>query len=335
MNDIATQYRIIAAEAGWIEKSVRGRLQFDGADRVSFLQALVTNDIAGLKPGEGAYSAYLTPQGRMITDLHLFIREHSVLAGVPAEAASSLVETFDRLIFTEDVRVSNQSAMRRQFSVIGGRAPEMLARALAVSAEALRALPLWSQIDTGDGFIVRTDDAGDRSPGSSDQGLGSWDVILPAEAVDTVIPVLESAGVVPASRELIDALRIDAGRPMFGIDMTTETIPLEAGLLDRAISQTKGCYVGQEVIIRVLHRGAGRVAKRLVQLTAAAAASIPATGSRITVDGREIGAITSAGWSPRSERAIALGYVSRDHAEPGRVVSIDDSGAATITKLAS
>ena len=326
MHDIATQYRIIAAEAGWIEKSVRGRLRFDGADRVSFLQALVTNEIAALKPGEGAYTAYLTPQGRMITDMHVFMREDSVLADVPAGIAAGLVETFDRLIFTEDVRVSDQSSARRQFSVFGGRAPEMLARALAVPDEALRALPVWSQIDTGDGFIVRTDDV----------DAGSWDVILPADAVDTVLPVLESTGVVPASAEVVDALRIDAGRPLFGVDMTTDTIPLEAGLLDRAISQTKGCYVGQEVIIRVLHRGAGRVAKRLVQMTADAAdASVPAAGAKLYVDGREVGAITSAAWSPRSERAVALGYVAREHAEPGRIVSIDNGATATITKLAS
>src|SRR5262245_5710141 len=109
MNDIANQYRIIsggAAGAGWIEKSVRGRLRFDGADRVSFLQALVTNEIAALPAGAGAYAAYLTPQGRMIADLHIFIRPDSVIADVPAASASSLAEALDRLIFTEDVQVS-------------------------------------------------------------------------------------------------------------------------------------------------------------------------------------------------------------------------------------
>jgi folate-binding protein YgfZ len=160
--------------------------------------------------------------------------------------------------------------------------------------------------------------------------------VLPVAALDTVIPALESAGIVSASRELMEALRIDAGRPLFGIDMTTDTIPLEAGLLDRAISQTKGCYVGQEVIVRVLHRGAGRVANRLMQLVNdSAVATVPARGAKITVDRRDAGVVTSGAWSPTVERGVALGYVSREFAEAGRAVSIDGSGAATITKSAS
>src|SRR3954469_20295525 len=103
MNDIATQYRIITAAAGWIEKSVRGRLRFDGSDRVSFLQALLTNDFGQLHPGSGAYAAYLTPQGRMITDLHVFLRSDCVIADVPAALASELAAKFDLLIFSEDV----------------------------------------------------------------------------------------------------------------------------------------------------------------------------------------------------------------------------------------
>src|SRR4030095_12375703 len=170
MNDIATQYRIIAAGAGWIEKTVRGRVRFDGADRVSFLQALLTNEIASLQPGQGAYSAYLTPQGRMIADLHVFVRTDCVLADVPAASAPALVEAFDRLVFTEDVRIFDPSAEMRQLSVVGGRAAELIGRAFGVSAGALKALPAWSQLDAGGGFVARTDDLQERS----------WDVFLTA-----------------------------------------------------------------------------------------------------------------------------------------------------------
>ena len=326
MNDIATQYRIIAAGAGWIEKSVRGRLQFDGRDRISFLQALLTNDIAALTPGAGAYAVYLTPQGRMITDLHVFVREQSVIADVPVALAPTLTETFDRLLFSEDVTVSNQSAAMIQLSVFGGRAADMLGRALGLAPEALSSLPAWSQLDAGAGFVVRTDDIDD----------GSWDLVVQADAAATVITALESTGIVPASRELVEALRIDAGHPVFGVDMTSDSIPLEAGLLDRAISQSKGCYVGQEVIIRILHRGAGRVAIRLAQMTCDAMdAPVPTPGAKISVDGNEVGLVTSAAWSPRSRGVIALGYLARAHAEPGRAVSMEGSGAATIRKLAS
>src|SRR5688572_6532809 len=181
MNDIAHQYRIIATGALWADKTVRGRLQFDGADRLPFLQALMTNEIAALQPGTGAYTTYLTPQGRMIADLHIFVRPAHVMADVPAASTASLRETFDRLIFAEDVTVSDQSAATRQFTVIGRRAPELLAAALALPPDELRALPLWSQIDIphlGDtGFVVRTDDLDE----------GSWDVVLPANQAEAAL----------------------------------------------------------------------------------------------------------------------------------------------------
>src|SRR6188768_3887390 len=181
MDDIAHQYRIIfgstgrgGAGAGWAEKTVRGRLRFDGADRLSFLQALMTNEIAALQPGAGAYTAYLTPQGRMIADLHIFVRPDHVIADVPALSAASLTETLDRLIFSEDVAVTDRSADLRQLTVIGGRAAELLASALGLSSDSLRGLAVWSQLDfsagVGAGFVVRTDDLAD----------GSWDVVMPA-----------------------------------------------------------------------------------------------------------------------------------------------------------
>ena len=113
--------------------------------------------------------------------------------------------------------------------------------------------------------------------------------------------------------------------------MTDETIPLEAGLLDRAISTSKGCYVGQEVIIRVLHRGAGRVAKKLVQFTLEVGRKeIPRAGATISTDDKPAGRITSAAWSDGQQRVVALGYVHRDVAEVGRRVSIDGRDAEIV-----
>ena len=116
-------------------------------------------------------------------------------------------------------------------------------------------------------------------------------------------------------------MRIERGRPRFGADMTEETIPLEAGLEERAISRTKGCYVGQEVIVRVQDRGHGRVARKLVGLTFDAGSNIPAPRRRVQSADREIGRVTSATWSPALARPIALGYVHRDFTEPGTHVS--------------
>lgn len=317
MNDIATQYRIIAAGAGWAEKNERGRLRFDGADRSAFLHALLTNEIAALPSGAGTYALYLTPQGRMIADLHLFVRPDCLIADVPAALAASLAETFDRLVFAEDVRIANVSAAMRQLAVVGGGAAEVLARAMGLAGGAVRDLPLWSQLDVEAGFVVRTDDADE----------GTWDLLVAEHSADAAIAALGTAGAVPVSGELLDAMRIDAGRPQFGVDMSAETIPLEAGLLDRAISQTKGCYVGQEVIIRVLHRGGGRVAKRLVRIVGdEAGEAVPIPGATISADGRDVGHITSAARSPRLGRIVALGYVSRETAETARTVTLSWPG---------
>ena len=138
------------------------------------------------------------------------------------------------------------------------------------------------------------------------------------------------------SAALIEALRIDAGRPRFGADMTEETIPLEAGLLDRAISTTKGCYVGQEIVIRILHRGGGRVAKRLVTLSF----DEPRNGIRRPVrrsstSDKNIGQLTSVSPSLTTANLIALGYVHRDLAEEGREVLVGDTGIRATGRLDS
>jgi folate-binding protein YgfZ len=119
---------------------------------------------------------------------------------------------------------------------------------------------------------------------------------------------------------------VESGMPLFGRDMDEETIPLEAGIESRAISFTKGCYVGQEVIIRVLHRGHGRVARRLVGLTLDGD-RVPEAGAAIRSGDREIGHVTSSSASPALQRPIALAYLHRDFLEPGTAVTVGDQNA--------
>jgi folate-binding protein YgfZ len=132
---------------------------------------------------------------------------------------------------------------------------------------------------------------------------------------------------VPAlDQETAEALRIERGVPQFNRDMDQETIPLEAGIESRAISFSKGCYVGQEVIIRVLHRGHGRVARKLVGLLCDAL-PVPAPGATVTAAGRDIGHVTSSARSETLDKPIALAYLQRDFLEPGTAVSIDGQAA--------
>jgi folate-binding protein YgfZ len=180
---------------------------------------------------------------------------------------------------------------------------------------------------TGDGVIIA---------GARDLGEPGLDLYVPAPHAAFLADRLRMAGAAVGDLGTWETLRVEAGRPAFGLDMNAETIPLEAGIEGRAISFTKGCYVGQEVIIRVVHRGQGRVAKHLVGLAYVAPAEghpgprQPLSPGDVVMDRngeRRIGQITSAVFSPRLQTTIALGYVSRDFVDPGtRVVASSAAG---------
>src|SRR5207249_2916460 len=142
----------------------------------------------------------------------------------------------------------------------------------------------------------------------TDTGEAGYDVYVERAHLAALKSGLDAAGVVSLDAETAEALRIEAGVPVFGRDMDEDTIPLEAGIESRAISFSKGCYVGQEVIIRVLHRGHGRVARRLVGLTLDGDAA-PRTGAPVQSDNREIGNVTSSTVSPALKKPIALAYL--------------------------
>lgn len=298
-----------------------GRLRFEGPDAASFLHALVTNDVEGLVPGRGCYAAWLTPQGRMITDLLLLRDETGVWAEVPEGMAPALQARFDQLIFSEDVRVSDVTADWTATLVVGAEAVAAVAAATGADPADIEALPVFGHLTVGDFRVVRTDET----------ALPTFQVWSQPKTTSEVV----FSDTTPTS-EVVSGLRIEAGRPKFGVDMTTDTIPLEAGLLDRAISQTKGCYVGQEVIVRILHRGGGKVVRHLMTLEFGdAVTEVPAAGTPLVAggDGKEVGAVTRAAHSPTTGRVIALGYVHRDAATVGQVLQ-SPAGAVTITGFA-
>ncbi|MEO8071016.1 MAG: glycine cleavage T C-terminal barrel domain-containing protein [Acidobacteriota bacterium] len=329
MNGISDQYRTITDGAGWLDRRNRGRVRVDGRDGVKFLQALLSNDVARLKENEGIFATYLTPQGRMIADLTIYHRGSWLLADVAPGLAARLTARLDQVIFAEQVTVTDASAAIVELSVVGGRAAAVVAQALSLDEARLGALAENEQLTAPDArmWVARAGDA--RLPMFSifadADGAADASGTQTAAAFDVIVSRLEDAGARPLSGDLADALRVDAGRPAFGIDMTEETIPLEAGLLDRAISTTKGCYVGQEVVIRILHRGGGRVARRLVTMAIdPATASGIAAGAVLSREGRDIGRMTTVASSLTTDGVVALGYVQRELAEVGQRLALRD-----------
>jgi folate-binding protein YgfZ len=307
------QYNAAHNSAALIERSAQGTVTLTGADRASFLHALLTNDVAGLPKGRGVYAAYLTPQGRMISDMRVIETGSRMLLSVDRHVAAPLAERFDKLVFSEDVQAKDASDIA-VLGVHGPSAARMIQHATGVSVADLQ-----SQYDniTVESLTIVRDDA---------LGVLGYDVYLPVSDRDAIRAKLIEAGAEQVSDEVAEALRIEAGRPRFGVDMTTDTIPLEAGIEDRAISFTKGCYVGQEVIVRVMHRGHGRVARRLMSIVITVG-DVPARGDKILLGDRAVGEITSATASPRMGSPLALGYVQREHAVAGTEVTVGGSQA--------
>jgi folate-binding protein YgfZ len=279
-------YRTLRETAGAVRRTDRGVLSVGGADRATWLQGLVTSDVLALAPGRRCYAAYLTPQGRMITDMHVVALADRLLLDVPAALAAPLAARLDELIFAEDTQVIDESSSLDVWGVYGPAAERAVRQATAA--------PL--------------DDAGYGVPGFAlylERGLA-----LPAGVAE--LPQVDLV--------TLDVLRIEAGTPKFFADMDEHTIPLEAGIEDRAISFTKGCYVGQEVIVRVMQRGGGRVARKLVRLAIAAPAIEP--GARLVSGDREVGRVTSAAFSPALGAVAALGYVHRGFTDSGTCLTV-------------
>jgi folate-binding protein YgfZ len=313
-------YQLARTAAAIVDRSARGWVVVSGADRRSYLHGLLTNDIASLQAGQGCYAAYLTPQGRMIADLWVYELGDVLLVSMIRDVKPTVLARLDQFIFTEDVQLGDVSDTFAATAVIGPRAAEAIAVAAAAAVEPLTTLPEHGNVrivfEGQPAIVLSTTDTGERG----------YDVLVAAGQAARLRERLHAAGAVDVDERVAEALRLEAAIPLFHRDMDEETIPLEAGIESRAISMTKGCYVGQEVIVRVLHRGHGRVARRLVGLTVNATAPPPA-GASVQADGREVGSVTSSAMSPAIGKPIALAYVHRDFVAAGTTVRVNDSDA--------
>ena len=332
------QYESARERAGLIDRSDRGKIAVAGNDHAPFLHAMLTNDIAALRPGTGCYAALLTPQGRLITDVRVIELGEMALLDMHRSMARPFIERMDQFIFSEDVRLGDLTEALDEIRVVGPEAARVVAGALR-EASGERDLPSAGDLA---GFAefrsLRLPFRGSVAvlAATSDAGVAGFDLYTERTDAEIVRRAVTEAGATLLSDETAEVLRVEAGIPAFPLDMDTETIPLEAGIEGRAISFTKGCYPGQEVIIRILHRGHGRVARRLVGLSIGGKNEVPARGDTLRAGEKEVGRVTSAVLSPALGRPIALGYVHHDFAEPGTSVVIVHGGThleATVTRL--
>jgi folate-binding protein YgfZ len=295
----------------------RAQIGVAGKDRATYLQGLLTNDIPALTAGTGCYAAWLTPQGRMLTDLHVFESGDMILLDVPADQLQPTLQRLDQFLFSEDVQLQDLAGTLRGVWVHGPGAAGIIETVVVGVA----GLAGWADYRNARGSF----DGNAAVVARVDQlGVPGFCIYVAPSTEAALVETLTRAGARAVNAAALETARIEAGYPLFGVDMTDGTIPLEAGIEQRAISFTKGCYVGQEIIIRVLHRGHGRVARRLMGLRIDG--DLPVPGAKLFAAGREVGAVTSAARSPR-HGTIALGYLHRDFVAPGTSIEVERDGA--------
>jgi tRNA-modifying protein YgfZ len=311
-SDTAVQYRLLKEAAGLLDRSDRGKLDVTGPDAYEYLQGQVTNEIEALEPGHGCYAAVLSPKGRIVTDLRVLARgpEELWLDLEPAALDSTLAHLRTYKIGRR-AEVADRTGERALLSLIGPTADEVARWALdpAGGADLPRVEHSFVEGEVAEAgvVVVRTD-------------LG-LDVLADAPHVERVAEALVAQGAALVGDEAAEILRIESGRPRYGVDMTDDNLPAEAGIVERAVSFTKGCYVGQEPVARMHYKGHPNRHLRGLSL-----AQPGAVGEGLFASGKEVGRVTSAGVSP-AFGPIALALVRREVA-PGESVTVGDDGTS-------
>jgi tRNA-modifying protein YgfZ len=315
----AAEQRALREGAGLIDRSERGKLALSGSGAIEFLNGQVTNELAELRPGEGRYAAFLTPKGKMLGDVRIL-----AVASAHAGADAAATTPDELLLDTERTALQALFDMIRRFKI--GYDVELHKRTIErgllslIGPEALR--------------VAGAEHLGDAEHSSatvSIEGIPTLAVLtdvgvdLLCEAADTerLTAALLARGAAPVSEQAAECVRVESGRPRFGIDIDEATIPQEAGLNERAVSFTKGCYVGQETVARLHWKGKPNRHLRGLQLSAPVA-----TGEGLKLGERAVGHVGSAALSPE-HGPIALALVRRE-AEPGASVDVGELGTTAV-----
>jgi folate-binding protein YgfZ len=291
------EYTELTRGCGLVDRSERGKLALTGADAKEFLNGQVTNDVAALTPGSGCYAAFLTHKGKMLGDVRVLDAGDELLLDTERVALQALFDIVRRFSVGYDVQLHKRTLQRALFSLVGPRAHDVV-RGMPGHEHAHVETELGRAIVTVDGV----------------------DVLCDAERAGAVRAALLEAGAAPVGEDAAEIVRVARGRPRYGVDMDDGTIPEEAGLNDRAVSFTKGCYVGQETVARLHWKGKPNRHLRGLRLSSPAAG-----GEELRLGERVVGRVGSAVVSP-VHGPIALAIVRRE-AGPGDELAVGDGGA--------
>jgi len=310
-------YRSAMEGALVLDRSHLATIAARGKDRESFLQNMLTNDVRSLAPSTGVPAAFLTVKGKLVSDLLVF-KSDSFLLQMERERAEPFRKALDRYIISEDVALESRAQSEAMFSLEGPKASGILAELTGISLSDLDELAHlhFRSLDLSGVPARITAQRRELTP--------RFDVTASPDAAKSLLERSLERGALLGGESVREARRIEASRPRFGIDMDESHLPLEAGL-DEAISFQKGCYIGQEYVVRLAHRG--HVNRKLAGLRLSGVEA-PASGSPVLHGDEEAGTVTSSALSPAFGGALAFAYLKRGHWEPGTEVTV---GGATAT----
>jgi len=299
--ELDAQYRQLREECGLLDRSARGKLLMAGREAAEFLQGQLTNEVEGLAPGEGRYAALLDRKGHIQSDMRVLrLSEEEVWLDTEPEALERTLRHLETYKIGREVEIADLTAERAVLSLLGPRSAEVAGTAVLpeYASEGVRVAAVEClAIGTRDGL----------------------DLIVPTAETERLLEALTAAGAVEVGPEAAEILRIEAGRPRFGAEMSTETMPAEAGIVEEAIDFAKGCYIGQEPVARLHYKGRPNRRLRGLELSAPAEPGAP-----LWLGGKEVGHLGSTCVSP-AHGPIALGIVRRE-AELGAELAVGEAG---------
>ncbi len=316
------EHAAVRQAAGLFDFSHRSKFVMTGEHRVRFLQGMVTNDVKSLTPGHGTYATMLNAQGHILADLRIYCAEDRFLIDTDADLREKATQSLQRYIIADRVALEALPVFTLAFQ--GPRARPLLEKTLHIDLPALEEFDHFSSNYAG--FPVRIV----RASSTGEEGYEVWVGEKGLAGVwGAACGQAPTYDMLPCGTEALESLRIEAGIPRYGAELAEDTLLLEAGLLN-AVSFTKGCYLGQEIVERA--RSRGHVNWKLVGLTVDAAQP-PAPGEKLTAAEKQIGEITSACASPTLGKTIALAYVRREVAEPGTRLVLASGVSAEVSAL--
>jgi glycine cleavage system T protein (aminomethyltransferase) len=328
--DPVLEHSAVRNRAGLIDQSHRGKLRLKGKDRVDFLHGMTTNDIKKLTPGNGLYTTFTTDKAKMLADGRVYCLPDALWIDVEPAVTDKIQKHLDKFTLVSDVMIENMTEAFGLLSIHGPSSHEIMSQLIKPELIPMQEHSSASVSLDGIAILVARNEI---------TGEAGFDFYIPIDQTAAIwsrlIQVGGPHGLKPVGLDALNSLRIEAGIPVFGIDMDESNFPMEAGLEARAISYTKGCYIGQETIARA--DAQGRMNKRLTGLELSGE-SVPNKGQPILpppqgsgAEPEAAGTVTSAVKSPTLGRVIAMGYVRYDLAKPGSGVVIGGAPAKVVS----